>query len=121
MFLAAVNKPKQLLHLSYIGCVQADELRRGQEDVAALLADLPAGFRLLADLGRLESMDAACAAEIGKAMELYDQKGVGLVVRVIPDPAKDIGLNILSLFHYHQRPRTVTCETMTEAARVLSL
>jgi hypothetical protein len=42
------------------------------------------------------------------------------VVRVIPDPQKDIGLNILSLFHYRKRVRIVTCETLDEARKVLA-
>jgi hypothetical protein len=54
-------------------------------------------------------------------MDLCDQHGVGLVIRVIPDPAKDIGLNILSIFHYPHHPRTVTCKAMNEAARLLSI
>ncbi len=121
MFLATTNKTKQLLHLSYIGHVTAEDLAPGREELSALLADLPAGFRLLTDLGRLESMDLACATELGRTMELCDQKGVGLVVRVVPDPKKDIGLSILTLFHYHHRVQAVTCQSMEEAARLLSL
>lgn len=121
MFLATTNKSKRLLYVSFIQQVRAEELQRGLEDVSTLLADLPSDFNLLVDLGRLESMDTACVAEIGKVMEVFDQKGVGLVVRVIPNPAKDIGLNILSLFHYRHRPRAATCETMSEAAELLSL
>ena len=56
-----------------------------------------------------------------QGLELCDAKGVSLVVRVIPDPAKDIGMNILSLFHYRHRPRSVTCASMEEAARLLAL
>jgi hypothetical protein len=89
--------------------------------VVALLAELGPGFRLLADLGRMESISKDCVAEIGKAMELFDQKGVALVVRVIPDPTKDIGLNILSHFHYRRHPRTATCANMVEAASLLSI
>jgi hypothetical protein len=40
---------------------------------------------------------------------------------VIPDPSKDIGLDILALFHYRKRPRMVTCKNMVEAAEKLSL
>jgi hypothetical protein len=121
MFLATTNQAKRLLHLSYIGNVEADELHRGIENVSELLRDLPAGLRVLADMGRLEAMNIACAPEIGRAMELLEQHGVEMVVRVIPDPTKDIGMNIISVFHYHNRPRTVTCETMCEAAKILSL
>jgi hypothetical protein len=43
-----------------------------------------------------------------------------MVVRVIPNPQKDIGLNILSLFHYRRRVRIVTCETLEEAMNALA-
>lgn len=121
MYLATSNKSKRLLYVSFIQHVKPEELQRGLEDLAALLADLPSDFRMLVDLGRLESIDAACMKEIGQSMEMCDRKGVGLIVRVIPDPAKDIGLNILSIFHYRHRPRTATCETMSEAMKLLSL
>src|SRR6476660_4740992 len=100
MFLATINKPKRLLHLSYIGRVQVDELERGVAESALLLDDLGAGFRVLADFDRLESMATDAAPVLGKMMELAESKGVEMVVRVIPDPQKDIGLNILALFHY---------------------
>jgi len=121
MFLATINKSKQLLHLSFIEEVRVEELVQRHDEVVTLLADLKSGFRLLTDLGRLGSMGVDCAPEIGKIMELCDQKGVALVVRVIPDPTKDVGLGILSGFHYHHRPRSVTCESMVEAAELLSL
>jgi anti-anti-sigma regulatory factor len=121
MVLATSNKSKRLLHVSYIGLVGPEEVKAALEDLKMLLADLPPDFRLLVDLGRLESMDLACAPELGRAMETIDQHGVGLVVRVIPDPSKDIGLNIFTIFHYAKRPRVVICNNILEAARVLSL
>ena len=121
MFLATSNPTRQLLLLSYIQRVLAEELRRGQEDIRRLLAGLTPGFRLLADFSRLESMDLDCMTEIGRAMDLIDQSGVATVVRVIPDPRKDIGMNILAIFHYTHRPQIVTYQTMTEAARALEL
>ena len=121
MFLATVNKSKQLLCLSFAGHVSAGELERGLPDVIALLAELTGGFRLLTDLGRVESMDVECAKQIGKVMELCELNGVKLVVRIIPDPTKDIGMNLLSLFHYHRHPRIVSCENMVEAAKRLEL
>jgi hypothetical protein len=121
MFLATMNKPKGLLHLSFIQRVKVDELKRGLEELHVLLADLPPGFRLLTDLGRLDSMDIGCAKEIGRIMELCERSGAATVVRLVPDPHKDIGLNILYLFHYEHRPRVVTCQNMAEAAAPLSL
>ena len=121
MFLVTSNKAKRLLHLSYIQHIQPGELKRGLGDIKTLLADLPPGFHLLADFGRLESMDPACTTEIGRIMELLDQSGVGMMVRVVPDSNKDIGLNILTLFHYRHHPQVITCENMAEAVKKLSL
>jgi anti-anti-sigma regulatory factor len=121
MFLVTSNKTKQLLCMNYIGQVRPAELQLAHADVTALLADLKPRFRLLADLSQVESIDPECATEIGRTMELFDQAGVGLIVRVIPDPAKDIGMNILTAFHYPHHPRIITCETLAEALRKLTL
>ena len=121
MFLATSNKAKRLLCLNYVQRVLPGELQLAREDIKAQLADLPPGFRLLADLSQVESMDPECAPEIGRTMELIDQAGVGLIIRVIPDPGKDIGMNILTIFHYPHHPRIITCENLAEAVRKLSL
>ena len=121
MFLATSNRTRQLLLLSYAQRVRPEDLERARKDVKMLVADLPTGFRLLADLSQLESMDLDCMKEIGRAMELFDRSGVGMIVRVIPDPGKDIGLNILAIFHYPQHPRTITCQNLADALHQLSL
>jgi hypothetical protein len=121
MVLVTLNKSKQLLLLTFIGHVLPEELVRSREDLIKSLSELSPQFRLLTDLSPLEAMHQDCAKEIARSMELCDEKGVGLLVRVIPDPRKDIGLNILSAFHYSRQPRIVICNTMTEAARALSL
>lgn len=121
MFLATSNRARRLVCLSYCQQVRAEELKRGREDVKTLLADVPPGFRLLVDLSQLAAMDLDCTKEIGRTMELFDRSGVGMIVRVIPEPSKDIGFNILTLFHYPHHPQIVNCKTMTEAARLLGL
>lgn len=121
MFLATTNKAKRLVCLTYLGQVRAEEIKAGREETLTLLEDLGPGFRVLADFERLESMGPETAAEVGRLMEMADAKGVALIVRVVPDPSKDIGLNILAQFHYKRRVETVTCATMEEAARVLGI
>ena len=121
MVLVTSNKSKQLLYVSYIGRVRPEEFPQGREDLEGQLKELPAGFRLLADFSQLESMKLDCEPELGRTMELIGKAGVELVVRVIPDPRKDIGMNILTVFHYPHRPRVVTCENLIEAAKALGL
>jgi hypothetical protein len=121
MFLATINKNKHLLFFCYIGKVTMTDLQRGAADVEKLLTDWEPGFRVLADLSRLDSMDLACVPEIGRMMELLERKQVGLIVRVLPDEDKDIGFNIIAAFHYKKRPQAATFKTMKEAAKLLAL
>lgn len=121
MFLATVNKSKQLLCANYIGRVVPADLELGRADVTTLLTEMSPGFRLLADLSQLEFMDLECTTELGRTMDLFAKAGVGMIVRVVPDPTKDIGLNILTVFHYPHHPRIVTCENLAQALRALAI
>ena len=121
MFLATINKKHRLLHVSYICEVTVADLERGYEDLKSIVHEFPDGFILFADLGRMKSMDPACADIIGKTMELFDKSGVERIVRLFPDPSLDIGLNILSAFHYSSRRPIATCDSMAAAVRALHL
>jgi len=121
MLLVTSNKPKQLLYISYLGRVRPEEFERNREDLTMQLGELSPGFRLLADFSRLEFMGLDCELGLGRMMDLIGQAGVGLVVRIIPDPGKDIGMNILTVFHYPHRPRVVTCKSPSAAAKELGL
>jgi anti-anti-sigma regulatory factor len=90
------------------------------EQIRNGLTKLQSGFRLLADLSELQSMDVACAPFIEKAMDMCNEKGASMVVRVIPDPQRDIGLQIMSIFHYGGDVKIVTCETLAQAAELLA-
>jgi hypothetical protein len=120
MVLATSNKRQRLLCLNYVQRVVPAELASALQEVEALLVDLPADFRLLADLSQLESMEPECMTEIGRSMDMINKHGVGLIIRVIPDASKDIGLNILTIFHYPQQPRIITCEKLSEALEHLA-
>jgi len=114
------DKTKNLLTIRFSGSVMAEETRRGMEKVKTLLSELKPGFRLLTDLSGLATMDLACLPHIKGNMDLCNRKGISKVVRVIPDPEKDIGFNILSLFHYRRGIPIVTCESLKEAALALA-
>jgi len=121
MVLVTSNKIKQLLFFTFAGRVEVDQILQSHNDTATIIADLAPGFRVLADLTSLDSMSVDCAPEIAKIMELCAKGGVKLIVRIIPDPSKDIGFSILSRFHYRTKPRTIVCQTLSEAEKHLSL
>jgi anti-anti-sigma regulatory factor len=120
MYQSEIDESKNLLAVRYTGIVDDQQTTRCAKECEIAVQKLHAGFRLLTDLSGLERMDLACVPSIKRMMDLCDKAGVELVVRVIPDPHKDIGLNILSLFHYRKRVRIVTCGTLHEAQKVLA-
>ncbi len=120
MFQVKADPSKNLLRIVFGRQVGADEAKRCAEEVRGQLAQLQPGFRLLTDLSELDSMDVNCAPHIKRTMDYCNRKGVGTVARVIPDPRKDIGLNIMSLFHYRRGIPIATCKTLDEAEQMLA-
>jgi hypothetical protein len=104
-----------VLTIRYSQRVEVEEVRQCVTTVRKLLGQLRPGFLLLTDLGNLKSMDPACAPELGAIMDLCSASGMATVVRVIPDPAKDIGFNVISLFHLDPKVKTRTCTSLAEA------
>jgi len=114
-----IDVARNILSKRFNGHVTAAQMKAGAEEVARLLPRMRAGFSVMVDLSGLDAMDIDCAPYLAKVMDLCKAQGVGLVVRVTPDPAKDIGFNILSVTHYRGKVRVVTCETLEEAERAL--
>jgi hypothetical protein len=109
-----------LLVIRYRGYVRSSAVERCAKEVASKLKCLRPGFRLLADFTDLEAMDVACAPHVEHIMQLCDDKGVSAVVRAIPEPRRDIGLQIMSYFHYGPEVRITTCRSLDEAQKILA-
>jgi hypothetical protein len=69
----------------------------------------------------LETMDTECAQSFGALMELCSSREMGLAIWVIPDPTKDIGMNLISRFHCWQPVRMHTRHNLAEAMKCLVL
>ena len=119
MFSIEADAINRLIKISWSENVSADEVRECAEQLGALTADIRPGFRVLTDLTGLESMDPTGASYIAAMMDLVAAKQVGLIVRVIPDPHKDIGLHILSYFHYGSQVQIMTYQNLTDALQSL--
>jgi anti-anti-sigma regulatory factor len=115
MYSVEFDRSKRLLVISALQRVTAGQAKLAVQRVRELLRDVRPGFRVLADFRWLESMDSSAARHIGEFMDALAEKGVGSVTRVIPDPHKDIGLNILSQFHYGPEIKIATFETLADA------
>ena len=120
MYLTEFDRSQRLVKITVAADVIVEELKSAIENLVSLLRDVEPGFRVLADLSALVSMPTTAAPYLGQIMEVCAGKGVALVVRLLPpDPSKDIGLAIISQFHYPPHIPIITCATMEEAMRIL--
>jgi hypothetical protein len=120
MFLVETDTTKRFVVISVAGQVAADETRAAVPRVREVLGDVAPGFVALIDFRWLESMATASAPFIAEIMDALAAKKVSAVVRVVPDPHKDIGLNILSQFHYGSEIKVLTFETLADAVQSLA-
>lgn len=120
MFSIEADKSKTLVVVSVAGRVTAPELQAAATELRQVVQDFAPGFRALTDFRWLEVMESAAAPHVAEIMDALAQKQVALVVRVMPDPRKDIGLNILSQFHYGPEIRIATFETLADAVESLA-
>ena len=119
MFTVKLDQSVNTLSISYGARVTPDETRLCADEVRLALTILKPGFRLVVDLTELESMDVSCSPLIANIMEICNAAGVAEVIRIIPDPTRDIGLQILSFFHYGNDVYIRTCATVAEAVEIL--
>ena len=120
MILSNVNAGDQTLTMNYCQHVVAADMAPCLHTVRELLNCLEPDFLLLTDLTGLEFMEAACGPHLGTVMDLCRAKGVREVVRVIPNPQKDIGFALIALFHHRQDLHTRTYDNLPEALQSIA-
>lgn len=120
MYAVELDQSKRLLVISAAQRVTAEEANLAAQRIRELLQDVAPGFHVLADFRWLESMDPAAARHIAEIMDALAEKEVASVTRVMPDPRKDIGLNILSQFHYGPDITITTFETVADAIQSIA-
>jgi anti-anti-sigma regulatory factor len=120
MYAVELDASKRLLVISAAKRVTPEQVQAVAKRVRELLQDVGPGFRVLVDFRWLDSMDSAAAPHLAKIMETLTEKGVAFVARVMPDPHKDIGLNILSQFHYGPEIQITTFATLADALQKIA-
>ena len=115
----AADPARKLLQLSFAGDIGLNEIKYYEKAVEDALEKMPKGFHLVTDLTKLKSMDLVCVPHLERTMDRIRRHGVARIVRIIPDPRKDIGFNIMSLFHYPHGLMILTCANQAEAEQAL--
>ena len=119
MYRLAIDLPSNIFAVHWTGHVDTEEAKRCCEEIQQHLSQVQPGIRSVTDLSGLESMDYDCVQYIDRIMDFFNQRGITTVVRIIPNPYKDIGFGIMSLFHYGHGVHIMTCESQEEAKKIL--
>ncbi len=101
--------------IEFEGKIDAAQGEQYLPDIQKVLSKVKKGFNLLVDLSSVQTVDPKIQGVIKKVMDLLNAQGVTKILRVIPDPAHDIGLNIMSLFHYSEEVKVLTLRSREEA------
>src|SRR6184192_968833 len=120
MHAVELDESKRLLVISAVQRVTTEQAKLAAQRVRELLQGVAPGFGVLADFRWLDSMDSGAARHIAEIMDALAEKGVASVTRVMPDPHKDIGLNILSQFHYRSEIQIATFQTLADALQSMA-
>jgi len=120
VYAVELDRAKRLLVITAAQRVTGEEVKAIAERVRELLRDVAPRLHVLADFRWLESMDSAAARHLAEIMDALAEKEVASVTRVMPDPHKDIGLNILSQFHYGPDVQIATFETLADAVQSIA-
>jgi anti-anti-sigma regulatory factor len=120
MYSVESDRNQRLIVISVAGHVTKEEVKEAAQQVRELVEKAAPGFRVLTDFRWLESMDSSTAPYVAQIMDALAEKQVATVIRVVPDPHKDIGLNILSQFHYGPKIQILTFESLAEAVQALA-
>src|SRR5437764_11301692 len=119
MYSVEADPSKRLLVISAVGRVTKQEVAAVAQEVRKIMKEVAPGFRVLTDFRWLDQMEPSAAIYIAEIMDALAQNKVSMVVRVVPDPHKDIGLNILSQFHYGPTLKLATFESLAAALSML--
>lgn len=119
VFDVAIDPARNVVRAKFAGQFSAKEMKAAADQIDSLLPQLRPGFSLFADFGQIVSMDIDCVPHLTRIMDRCRAGGIGLIVRVLPQPDRDIGINLLALVHYRGKVKTVTVSTATEAERAL--
>ncbi len=115
MIKVSYDRKCNALVIEFIGTIDAAQAEHSFLEVRKVLPKQAKGFKLLTDFTLAESMDIKIKESVEKAMDFLNERGVTEILRVIPDPAVDIGFNILSAFHYSKKVAVLTLQSRDEA------
>lgn len=114
MYKIKINTLHNTIFITLGDVFNIQEAKEILERITEITPKLKKGFKLLTDLSSLKEIETGAQHFIEETMTLLNRQGIAKIIRIIPDPAKDIGFNIMSLFHYSKDVKINTYKSFKE-------
>jgi hypothetical protein len=119
MYTIKSNEQSNSLTIGIKGSFLVSEAEEIYTNLETMLPKLKKGFILITDLSLLETVDYNVMSLIVKSMDLINSYSPSRIIRIVPDVTKDIGFNIMSVFHYSKAIKIMTLGSIKEAEKYL--
>lgn len=111
---------RKILRMRFRGVVRGEDMKTPFAGLPELLREMGSGFVQITDLTELDRMELDSVPQLTKMMDVCLAGGVARIIRVIPNPDKDIGFKLLSLTHYRGKVPIATYKTRGEAEKAVA-
>ncbi|MDF7798391.1 hypothetical protein P4C99_02900 [Pontiellaceae bacterium B1224] len=115
MYLLEIDRVQNRLHLMMSERFDAPQAESLLEEAQNRTLEMEDGFHVLCDLTTLEEFDPEAKAIFRRFMDLMNRCGAHKIIRIIPNPLNNFGLTVMSVFHYDDSVKIITCRTLKEA------
>jgi anti-anti-sigma regulatory factor len=119
MYNICLNKRDNIVSIKIQGCFDSEQADKMYADAASIIRNAKTALIVLTDISEVDEMKHESIESLSKIMELFNSHGTKQVIRIIPDSSKDIGLNILSRFHYSPDVKIHTFDSQEKAGEYM--
>ena len=120
MYTISVDENENIISIKIEGGFNLEQADKAQNEIALILQKVKRGFTVLTDMSLLHEMSPESFKSISKTMDMFNAYGIARAIRVMPDISKDIGFNIMDMFHYSPDVKIRTFECMDKAREYIN-
>jgi hypothetical protein len=117
MYFLEIDQAANRMHITLLGMVDKKQAIGLMRQIQRRCDELQRGFILLTDLSNLEALSDEATRYIRRSMDVINDHGVSLVVRVVSHPSRNFFFSLMSLFHYDRFVPIIICNSLAEATR----
>lgn len=120
MYAITVDENENIISIKIEGEFNLEQANKAQNEIALILQKVKRGFTVLTDMSLLQEMSPESFKSISKTMDMFNAHGIARAIRIMPDISKDIGFNIMDMFHYARDVKIRTFESMEKARKYIN-